>query len=389
MIHESLVEASPYGTSFMFAGVAILLLRWADVGEGVGRSATLRAIATVTMCLAFLENISLVLIVGPLFLILFGLSRSRIALQAGLASLVAIAVTRLAMSHEQTSSTDIGGFGASTVALSHYTHVLLGRDGRFVWCMLLLAAVACLIRRRDEDRRASSIVTFALVATLLLSFFATALSDWVVVNFAHPRYLVPDYFLAAGMGGLAVERMIVAISSDGRRFYTSSVAGLAAIFLAIGYAHAHAPGRERDSIVDARWRTLAREVADEATCQHLDGIAGSYWSVWPSVFTTQQRRFAADGPSSEMIFGFTVRGDVMRDVVAARLRSRRQLRIGCIVARSGTCNQSIRATLGNAAETLVVDGAPIGLVDGSRLWIVTISAAVRDQVRSTIAVERK
>ncbi len=210
IIEEALTQTSPFGTSFVLLGASVLALRRAEAAPAAnGAARRWRAAGLALAVAAFLQNVSLALEAAPLAVGLCVLARSRVVVGFAVVSAIALLVTMLAMTLcAPAAAPHIGGFGKSLAGLRVYGGYLVGPPGLCLWAVLALAIAGHCLGRRDPAARVRRRGDLVLVATIAASFVATGLSDWVVSNGAHPRYLVPVYLLAASLGGLTVERMI-------------------------------------------------------------------------------------------------------------------------------------------------------------------------------------
>ncbi len=367
MQHEAFIQASPYGTSFALAGIALLMFRRAlNVRPS---SATLWQLgATICAAAAYFVNVSLVLLTGPILLgevLLFG---SELALVFGLASLGGLALCLIAMTRFAGDTPTPGGFARTDAGLLALAGEMLGKPGRFILTMLGGSAIVYLLagRGRRGGKDAGPAAHAALAAfTLVISAVAVSLSTWVVQNSSHPRYLLPAYILAASIGGSA-------LFSFTRRFVRSgdalAVAGSIVLLLATVARPAPSPA---SGMIDPKRRPVAEAVAAVVLQRSLDGVEGDYWDVWPAVFQSEQERYDAGLPVGR-ILGVTLRGDARRAAFVARLFEKGRLDIACIDPSPGHCNALAVATMRPPATEMRVDMPPVRLPDGRLLSFLTI-----------------
>ncbi len=367
IITEALAQTSPFGTSFTLAGLAVLAFRGAVAAPA--HAGRWRIAGTALAIAAFLQNVSLLIEVAPLAVGLCVLARSRVALEWALASGAALVATIAAMKLcAPSAAPQIGGFGHSLLGLRIYGGYLVGPAGRGFWVALALAAASNLLGRRAPDARTLLAGDLVLVGTIVVSFVATGLSDWVVVNNTHPRYLVPDYLLAAGLGGLALERLVHTVGAS-RLGQECCAAAAAAFLLALAVVHLgpRAPGD--DEIIAADWRGMSATVAASIRTRHLDGIAGAYWDVWPAVFRT--------GGAGADTFGFAYNGEARRNAMVRRLRARSRLRVGCIDKPGVDCVAVTRSTIDVPVRVTDAGEPPLMLDEGRRLTTLLVAPASR------------
>lgn len=357
IVAEALTQTSPFGTSFTLAGLAVLAFR--EAVAGARHAARWRAAGTALAVLASLQNVSLAIEAAPLAVGLCVLARTRATVEWALAMAFGLLATLAAMKLlAPPAAPHIGGFGRSLAALRIYGSYLLGPPGRGLWVGLALAVASNVMGRGAPGawpRRAGDLV---VAGTIAVSFVATGLSNWVVMNNAHPRYLVPDYLLAAGLGGVALERLL---RLPAARRLEREGAGFGAAALLLVFAAVHlgprAPGE--DGIIGADWRGMSDTVAAAIRTRHLDGIAGDYWDVWPAVFRM--------GDAAPATFGFAYNGEARRRAMVRRLRVQGQLRIGCIDRPGIDCAGAARSTIDVPVRVTATAEPPVPLDAGAGL----------------------
>ncbi len=377
-LHEAFIEASPYGTSLALAGLSLLAFDGAAVGGRMARVAW-GAIALVLVCTAYLVNVSLALVAVPLVLGEALVFASVPAISFGLASLVAGGVAWALMAAAAVDAPTPLGFGETTAGLAYYWAAMLAKPGRFMWSMLLVAAaVLALLRwRRDPAAGASLGHGLILVGTFAVSFVMMALSSWVVANYIHPRYLVPHYILAAALGGVS----LLSLAGTMVRAHAARdviVLGACACLLAVAALRSPPASPANHDIVDAAYKPVADAVAAAVLERSLDGIAGSYWDVWPAVFQAEQLAHELGRPPGE-VFGVSYRGEARRPAFVARLLQRGHLGIACIGGDTGWCNALLVGTMALPDTRLHVNSPSLQLPDGRVLSFLTIERPPLDR----------
>lgn len=366
-MHEAFIEASPYGASFALAGLALLAFQRAR-----GRVAW-RVAGVLLTCAAYLMNVSLALFAGPLLAGHFLLFRSALAAEFAAASVVALGVTWAGMALAAPEVPTLSGFGETTVGLVYFAERMLDKPGRFLIAMLLLSVALLLARawRRDSGVRAAFGHGALLLVTAVTSFVALGLSSWVVVNYMHPRYLVPEYFLFAAMGGLSV--VALAGRTRGGR---ATVLALCAVLLVVAARRSPPSSPAPHDIMDPAWRTLADTVAGAALERGSDAIAGDYWQVWPAVFQAEQLASAL-GQAPGRVFGLGYRSEARRTAFIARLLGAGRVRIACIAMEPVACSTMVTRVMTLPKTVMREDGAPAALPDGQALWFVMLELPAR------------
>ena len=378
IMHETFIETGPYGTSFALAGLSLLAFDGAAAGGGRVVRAAWGVAGLVLACTAYLVNVSLALVAAPLVLGEALLFASVPAISFGLASLVAGGVVWAMMAVAAVDAPTLRGFGESTAGLAYYWNSMLSKPGRFMWAMLLVAAaVLALLRwRRDPEAGASLGHGLLLVGTFAVSFVTLALSSWVVMNYIHPRYLVPHYLLAAGLGGVS----LISLAGNmvrGQGARDVIVLGACACLLAVAGLRSHPASLLRHDIIDAAYKPVADSVAAAVLERSLDGIAGSYWDVWPAVFQAEQLAHELGRPPGE-VFGVSYRGEARQAAFAARLLQRGRLGIACIGGDPGWCNAVLVGTMALPGTQFHVSSPPLQLPDGRVLSFFSVERSSRD-----------
>jgi len=337
MIFEFYVEASPYGTSFALAGLALVAFGRGDGGR-VRRPAFWRAMGFVLVLAAYLVNASLVLVAMPLALMEAVLLGSSLAMEFAVASLIGGVLT-LMVSRLATDAPALTNFrfGESLAGLIEYGGQMLGEPGHFVWAMFALAILALAAMRRTAEGTALAGHVAALAVAFLVSLGAVASSSWVILNQLHPRYLVPNYLLAAATGGVCVVVLLGRTIRDPGARAVVLLAICGGLLVMGGRRGLPLPELRGTEIVSAPFRANATALAASVRENALDGIVGGYFDVWPAVFQAEQ--VAHDlGEAPGGVFGVALRGEARRATFVARLLEKHRLQFACINAEPGWCN---------------------------------------------------
>ena len=377
-VFEALIQASPYGTSFALAGLCLVALGAAGRAHHGAARAALRGLGLVLACAAYAVNASLVLIAAPLVageVVLFG---SVLAMDFAFASLLAcvVAATLSTLGAGGAPATALG-FGASTDGLAFYAGRMLAKPGFFLWAMAAagFAALGLLrVSRRDAEAGRQLGRAGLLTATFAVSFLAVALSDWVALNVMHARYLVPEYFLAASLGGMAAVQVVRrALRRPQAR--AAAVLAASACLLLVAMHRTRAGEAGHGGMIAASRRPAAEIVAAAVTERSLDAVGGDFWAVWPAVFRAEQMAHDLGRPAGR-VFGITYRGDARRDAFVARLLARGRLDIACI-GNPAWCNAQMLLTMTPPDVRSVFGNEQIRLPDGEELSFFTVELAGR------------
>ena len=374
MVHEALVEASPYGTSFALVALALLLFRKArDVGQAGGQ--VLLAAGLVLTCAAYLVNMSLVLITAPLLAGEAALFGSALAIEFGLASLLGVGVAAALMGAAATAGPTSMRFAETSVGLLYFGRLLLGKTGLFLLgSIVAVPGVALLLGLRGRAAGVRRLLGHGatLTGTFVASLVLISLSSWVVMNYLHPRYLVPSFFLASALGGLSLVHLADGLVRD-RVIRNLAVLGTCAMLLAVAGRRHPLDGAPLGTIVDPMRSEVAGAVAGAVQQRGLDGIAGDYWDVWPAVFEAEQIAHDTGQPAGQ-VFGITYRGEVRRAAFVARLLGRGRLDFACIGGDSGRCNAMLLGVMVPPAVEMREVGQPQRLPDGRMLSFFSVES---------------
>jgi hypothetical protein len=351
VIHETFIEASPYGVSLALAGLATLVVRAPPrrLGEG---AANLFAMALLLA--AYIVNAGLAILALPLafiFAALFPSPRAhRLAALHAFAAVVGFLTPAIVAPQYHT----IFRLRFSPPSVLHYAQVLGSEAG---WPLVFAAlpapiAAALWLRHSGRNRRFAvfASVSGALLGAAALNFVLVASSRWLALNLFHIRYLVPLFLLLVSLGGIAawsgVKSLRVGAVARGAAF-----AGLSLVLMAIALQRSDLRGADDGSLVSEG--DLARAVAERYVAHSLDAIAGAgsdhgYWQVWPAVLMTEQTHYDAGylGPN---VIGVSDRGSVRRAEFLARLATQRRLGIACIDLAPSDCADAAGSQMGAGA----------------------------------------
>ena len=282
-ITEAVIEASPDGTSFALAGFALLAFsRARRMVDPPGQRTVLRVAGLAATCAAYAVNASLVLVAVPLVAGEFLLFGSLLALDFAVASVFAGAVTAMLVTIGAAGAPATPtGFGETSIGLVYFGGQMLSKPGRFIW-VVAAASFATLIALRfgrpgretaDQLRRAG-----VLAASFAISFVAVALSSWVVLNYLHPRYLVPDYILIASLGGTSLVHLARITVRSRTNWSAAMLAAAACLYWSrTGARGCPMPTAARSwRPTSKRWRRPSRGPSPNARPTGSPAISGTY-----------------------------------------------------------------------------------------------------------------
>ena len=343
-IHEWFIEASPYGTSFALGGFALLLLDLAHLRDGLPAT-VLRLGGLLLTIAAYMVNASLLLFTGPLFALLAVTGRSRLAIEFGIASVVSGIVTVTASNSVAVTHTALG-FGKSFVGLTYFLGEFSRKPGYFLGAMFAIFVLSVAVAKTMRWPAFRGLLGYGLMltTTFILAFGAISLSSWVIANDLHPRYLVPLYILAASLGAISIVTVFDGVVA--RTALRSRVALCFCILLLLMASQRSLPPLPRDDgIVDASVRMTAAAAARDLIQLKLDGIAGDYWTVWPTIFLAEQHAYNL-GQLPGLFFGASYRGIARREALQTRLFAQEHLDFACLDLLEEPCHAMISGVVG-------------------------------------------
>ena len=379
-IHEWLIEASPYGTSFALAGGAVCLLdRARSYGtrpQGSPAATAFRLAGLLLTIAATLVNASLVLVTGPLVALLALMRGSPVAIEFGIASVVG-GIATAAVANAVPGPHTALRFGESFLGLTYYLGEFSRKPGFFPAAMLAAFAASSVVATARRWPGARDLIGNGLVllATFAVAFVAISLNSWVVANDMHPRYLVPLYLLAASLGAISVGALVDGlVRSAALRSRLALCLCLAVLLMAGQRSLPLVP--PDDGIVDIAFRRTAASAAREVARLELDGVAGDYWTVWPAVFLAEQRAHDLGQPPGR-VFGATLRGRARRAALQTRLLAQGTLAFLCLDRPAAACQVLVEDVVG---WPLAAAGPLVGrsIVGGHEFLVVRFTAAETD-----------
>ena len=382
LIWQVYMEASPYGPSLACAGLATLALR-AALRCRVRMRLPLQVLAVGLLLTGYVVNFAMVLFALPLVGSLALILRSPFTRLLLLLHLIGAVFGFLlpfvfAAEHHTLLGTDIAFH-----SYARYFGVLWSNAG---WSFVLAAGLPVVLflalghsRRRGPMRTVVASIIAVMLAATAIFFFAVASSRWVAMNEFHQRYFIPGYLLLMSTGGIAAWQLFRHAVRD-RVTRRALFATLASLLLLITAGRLHTRGEATHDMIGDGKAPLAEAVAGRYITLSLDGIAGDYWFVWPSVFAAEQYRY--DGRADEPdVLGIAYRGDARRREFIARLARRGALRVGCIDIDAVACIGFVSSNMA-APGLLGVEFAPAErLPDNHWLSFVSISPPAPERVR--------
>jgi hypothetical protein len=332
LLHETFIVATPYGTSLACGGLGILAVRRAaHVSEQWHRGA-LMMIGALALLAACIVNYALAMVAIPMLAILAVLlpsvTRTQLLVMACGAAFIALLLP-VAFAPQYPTSLALR---LSWDALGLYLAAIWTCAGwNFLLAVGVPLALVSLLYRYGSVRRSGKpfvVLLLASVVTAVVTFVIAASSEHVMLNSYNPRYFVPSFLMFLALGGLGIWQSLRLIMPT-RLVREATFVMLAVLMLMGAHGRLAASGGTTNDIIGWGRADMARTVAARYVALSLDGIAGSYWDVWPSVFAAEQYHNDS-GWSGPDVLGVTQRGGARRDVFIARLLSRGRLRLACI-----------------------------------------------------------
>jgi hypothetical protein len=331
MLHETFIVATPYGTAFACAGLGILALRGGKLAfGGLGALALIAAqVVDQALCLVALPFFGLLAVLRP------SNERMRLLVLLCATAFVALLLPAMLAPHDRTRlglHPSIGGIGAFAMEIWH-------GSGWPFWLAIGLPIMACL----TVGVLRGTVRPFARLAAIVavtagLAFLTIAASEHVMLNDYHMRYYIPVFLLLLAMAGAGVVRLVLlAMPTPAPRDAMLVMLALVALMSARG--RLTAAGGPTDEIIGWGRAEMAHAVAQHYAASKLDGIAGEYWDVWPSVFAAEQLHHDA-GWTGPDVLPIAMRAQVRRPDFLARLHSQGRLRLACIDQPAEACRET-------------------------------------------------
>jgi hypothetical protein len=378
VMHETFVEALPYGTSLTCAGLAAMALR-APSGRFGARLLTLAA--AVGLLVAYIVNYGLVVVALPLvglFALLFpSVHATRLLV---LHVMAATAGSLLPVIVAPDFSTDLG-LAPDPRSFARYAAVIFqAMQWPFILAALLPPALLLLylrLSRRLRALRLCLVIIAAMLGVAVLTFGVIASSRWLAMNEFHLRYFVPGYLLLISIGGLSLW-LLARFAIRDRIIRGAAFVGLATVLLLTAHYRSHARGVPSRDIIGAGKGDMARVVAARYVARSLDGIAGDYWDVWPAVLLAEQYQYDV-GYAGSNVLGITSRGGARRSSFAARLAAQGRLRLICIDWLPAECAAYTSLEMGVPGLRFSESGPMERIPGDHRLWLVEITVAENEK----------
>jgi hypothetical protein len=359
VFQETFVEANPYSMSLACAGLATTALR------GSSRCLRARLLHVAAVCLlvvAYIVNLGLIIIALPLVGMVSMLLPSAHTGRLLVLHIAAAAIGFLLPPIFSPEYTTPFGMTFVTDNLIHYADVIWAVTGwRFLLAALLPSILLVLASRwRLHNSRLVVLLLATQFGAAVLSFTATALSRWLVINAFHIRYFVPGLILLLSVGGISLWLTTKTVTRDST--VRNGIFFCLTLLLLLGaYQRLQVHRIDNSDIVGNGRSELARAVAVRYLVHALDGIAGGgiadgYWNVWPAVFMTEQYHHD-NGYKGPNVFGITYRGRVRRSEFIARLAAQGRIRLACIDLSPTECAARASSEMGTP-ELLSSEFAP-------------------------------
>ena len=371
-MHEIFSAANPYSVSLACAGLASLALR---VRSGRFGTAFWTLIGAVGLVAAYMSNFGMVIVALPLVglfaVLLPSFNAVRLLVLNLFAAVWSYLVPQLLVPQYRTDM----GLAPSLAGISHYARVIWSSTG-WSFAMVVMAPMALLVAYLvwSGRRRALRLYGWMLTAMLAVTvcfFLLVASSRWLSYNLFHIRYFVPGYLLLVSMAGAALWLVLVQAlrrrSLDGAAFV-----GMAGVLCLAAYCLLPTQGGTEPDIFDDGVGAVARAVAARYVSLSLDGIAGDYWLVWPSVLMTQQYYYDLSIHTADVI-GIASRAQVRREHFAARLAAQGHLRLACIDLAPNECGGNVSAEMGVTNLHASQLGSKEALPGQHWLWLIELS----------------
>jgi hypothetical protein len=377
VLHETYIVATPYGASFACAAFALLASRRAWRMKPGFRRAALLAFGTVSLLAAHLVNYALGVIAIPLIGILLVARPSEARGRFLMLNLMAMAIAFLAPSVFAPEYFTRLGLAPSMDGLGGFaTSVWDGTGWVFAACVVAPVAVASVLWAaigRVRRGRAFAMFAAASVAAALVLFLVAGSSSHVALNSFNIRYAVPALLALLALGGIACwEALRLCWPARAMRSVMLMLVSILSLMLAHGRLAASGGGTP--DIIGHGEAGLARAIAAEVAARNLDGVAGTYWHVWPAVFAAEETRHDSAVIRSAVI-GVTQRGEARRGEFLALLASKGTLRLVCVDYSAARCLEEIDTVMDPPSAIVREFAAARLLPEGHELRFVEVTPA--------------
>ena len=343
LIHETFIVATPYATSLCCAGLAVLVLRRAWSQPAGWQRQGLIALGTTALLAAHIVNYGLLMIALPLLAVLTMRAptpeRVRLLLLTCATALVALLLPAMFASQYPTSM----AIRLSLEAMEIFLAEVLSCAGLwFIPAIALPIGLSWLASRQGaipRSPRPMALLAAASGIAAFVLFLLAASSEHVMLNSYSPRYFVPAFLMLLALGGIGIWQSLRQIIPT--RAVRDALFVLIAMLMLIG-SRGRLAGDEGPTTDIIGWNKaqLAHAVATRHGALSLDGIAGTYWDTWPSVFAAMQLNYNLGRKGADVI-GIAKRGAVRRDAFIGRLATQGKLRVGCIDMTPKNCLELI------------------------------------------------
>ncbi len=351
LLHETFVTANPYGTSFGCAALSLLAFRRAWAWPYRDMQPLWGMAGGVMLLAAYAVNIGCILICLPFLgmtaILLPSAERMRLVVLHAAAACIGLLLPAVFAPGYATAS----GFDPSFAATSQFARAIWESSGWPELMALVVPADAVVLGYRFSRIRRPpppfGAVWLAAAATALLAWLVLSASEHVRDNAFLPRYAVPCFIMLMALSGsslwLALRLLVPARVSRDALFI------LLTIPLLLGVrTHLLVTGEPTTDLIGLGKAEMARTVAARYSAWSLDGIAGQFWDVWPSVFATEQLHHDVGWVGADVL-GIAHRGAARRNTFLARMTVRGGLRVGCI-------DQTLEICLATAMDMMQTPG---------------------------------
>ncbi len=347
LIHETLIVATPYGTSLSCLGLAVLAIRQAWTMPGGWQRQVLVVCGVIGLLLAHIVNYGVSMIAVPVLGVFAVASPSAermrlLLLTVGTAMIALLLPSMFAPQYPTALGLSISG----TSLYLFMTEVIVCAGWWLLPAILIPVGLSLLASRQGAIPRSPAPLNLLMIACLTgcgVLFLLAASSEHVMQNSYSARYFVPAFVMLVSLGGVGLWQALRQ-SLPTRSVRDALFATIAALMILGSRGHLAAAGEAPTDIIGSGKAPLAHLVAGRYVAMSLDGIAGTYWDTWPAVFATEQYHHEIAWKGADVL-GIAKRGGARRDAFLARLMARGKLHIGCIDLTPKNCLETVTSVM--------------------------------------------
>lgn len=347
------VQHNPFASSMVLLWAAWRLAQWRGVARWL-------AIVPI-LFIAYATNLALFAVALPMLGLIFVLGSRPRALIFGFGVANVIAVY-LAVRHGavfgDAHDTRFGLAPSFEAIRNGYAYV--AREIAWPW---VLATCVAMLALGTWKRAPRTLTALGLAGGMLLLIGALSCAAWAQSNLYNIRY-----YLAFVLAFVAVATYMLLSVENRLRIPSFAAPAVAALLLMTGFfVGLGGVSATPRALVTPQWRDEAPAIARVALDERTPLIVGSFWDVWSAVFV------ADTTPGKPlMVYGGTLRGDVLRDRIVAAAAADGSVRTLCFLESVTACANMAAGGLKTPMVPAGEDPGKVMTVAGKTIRIVTL-----------------